>query len=452
MVTSIFHLWLILSLRPISANREIRAMDTISTLSEMSDEMQTVLRDLEKAAQEDTAHKSMGDLAADDQARCCCKKKEGTTLSCSVLNPPQSASIGSKKSEVLKKPAKFSPNWWQGNSWVCPGGDSELAEQGIQISHAKTSAERSECGEDFTGCGDLKEDFEEASQSVRELLEKERAETAGIVHLAELTLRTRAAAKALDRAEKTQCVWLTEKRVNQEHMKIIVQKTLGDDPCYATAKDTLTQAEGSSKDDQLKALAKAASMLLHDDCKKKDKQEHIKDSVNQAIDEAKPIEDVEHETAKINSEVDAKAAELEYEAKRSAENDAHIALIQFKDSIGSLLQKADLLSKGGQDMMDGFGELIAKLFGFIFLVILWALFCWVVSTIVLLILGLIMCTIKSLVVGLVNLFKTEEKKEWSSDWKGCMGWWASALGHSGGSGDVGISLCAASMMTSMTPR
>mmetsp|Transcript_714 Transcript_714/g.1722 ORF Transcript_714/g.1722 Transcript_714/m.1722 type:complete len:112 (-) Transcript_714:63-398(-) len=58
------------------------------------------------------------------------------------------------------------------------------------------------------------------------------AETVGIIHLAKLTVQTRWAAKALD------------------NIKFIVHNNLGrrDDPCYATAKDTLTKAEGSSKD------------------------------------------------------------------------------------------------------------------------------------------------------------------------------------------------------------
>mmetsp|Transcript_9688 Transcript_9688/g.24209 ORF Transcript_9688/g.24209 Transcript_9688/m.24209 type:complete len:129 (-) Transcript_9688:65-451(-) len=75
------------------------------------------------------------------------------------------------------------------------------------------------------------------------------AETVGIIHLAKLTVQTRWAAKALDTAEKKQCAWLNGWKC-WDNIKFIVHNNLGrrDDPCYATAKDTLTKAEGSSKD------------------------------------------------------------------------------------------------------------------------------------------------------------------------------------------------------------
>lgn len=306
-----------------------------------------------------------------------------------------------------------------------------------------------EGSESQTTCTAMKGDFEDKTRALRIRYDSAKAEgKIGTYDAARIMLRARSATKALSAAQKQECTWVVEKNVDKSHLEALVAETAGTNPCFGAAKAHLEGAKKSSAADQAAALTGAMGILLSKDCKPVKGAAASRAQVATA--EAQAVGD--EEAAKLKAVPRPKLtrgvasrhlALLQEEGFNSSEISALLNATKGDSASaveGALMEMVSQVHTDSGDLLDAvFGVL-----GWICLVILWCMFCWVILAVMMLILGLIACIFKLIIVGFLRVFGS---KSWNFDYGGCVGFWLGALGHDNHAGDVGIGFCALSMMT-----
>jgi len=313
-------------------------------------------------------------------------------------------------------------------------------------------------------CTDLKSDFEVKTQELRTRYETAKGEgKIGTYDAARIMLRARSATKALASAQTQACPWVLQKNVDKGPLEAMVADTKETNPCFGAAEAHLNAAKTSPAADQAAALTGAMGILLSKDCK--------------PVKGATPVNDGAPSNATAEQEVvQLKAvprpaltrAKGFRNPKRMGRGDALLQEEGFNSSEISALLNAtkdikddatasavdgalmEMVSQVHRDSvgLDWLDELIGGVFtviGWICLAILWALFCWVMLAVFMLVLGLIACLIKQIIVGLLRLFWKKEDQVSLNYW-GCVGFWLGALGHNNHATDISIGICAVSMM------
>jgi hypothetical protein len=287
-------------------------------------------------------------------------------------------------------------------------------------------------GESFATCDMLQNDFVRRTEKMKDRYE--RANEDGQISIAEgawVMLKVRSVTKTLSRAERKKCEWVEQEKgensepqsaVDLTALKQFVGMTSLGNPCFRNAEAHLKEASNADAAGQESAVLGAMTILLSDDCKVSNAPFHAQPTPKELKEGA--IQDVE--------EIDDNMEDLIVGAKD--------AVLQHPET-ASLLELTESLETGTSD---GFSEILAKVLGFIALMLLWLFVCWVLAAVMMVILGLIMCLFKIVVTAFIRIFGS---KAWNFDYGSCMNWWLSALGHTHSGGDIGISMCAASMMT-----
>jgi len=325
----------------------------------------------------------------------------------------------------------------------------------LQEDTQNITAQEEYIGESWASCKQREKDFVRRAGKTKarytEALEDDKMdvfEAAGVI------LKTRLVAKTLSAAEKKGCGWVKEKNVDRSGLDFLATETTAKSPCFEQTKAALMSAQTKPAAEQGAAMVGAMRIYLSKTCEPAPVPVEDPSASHDINKEEQVVEDEVTEGSEQLAEQASIYMKKKLEASSMLEGDALLQAEGFdlaeltaftnKDSsseevTSALMELTNKLSTG-----DGFGDIIAQILGFIVMVILWALFCWVLMAIVMLILGVIMCMIKLIIVALMRLFKSDA---WDLDYGGCVGWWIGALGHNSGGSDIGISICAVSMMT-----
>lgn len=307
--------------------------------------------------------------------------------------------------------------------------------------------------ESQASCAAMKGDFEDKARALRTRYDSAKAEgKIGMYDAGRIMLKARSATKALSAAQKHECTWIVEKHVDKSPLEALVAETAGTNPCFGAAKTHLESAKNASAADQAAAMTDAMGILLSKDCKPvkaaaASKAQVVAAEAQSASDddatklEAVPRPKLVRERA-FRRKGRRGLALLQEEGFNSSEISALLNSTKGDSASaveGALLEMVSQVHTDSGDLLDAlFGVL-----GWICLMILWCLFCWVLLAVFMLVLGLIACLFKLIIVGLLRVFGS---KAWNLDYGGCVGFWLGALGHDNHGGDIGISLCAISMM------
>lgn len=322
----------------------------------------------------------------------------------------------------------------------------------LQEDTQNITAQEEYIGESWASCSTRKADFvrraEKTKARYEEALEDDKMD---VFEAAGVLLKTRLVAKTLSAAEKKGCDWVQEKNVDRSSLDYLATETTAKSPCFEQTKAALMSAEKKPAAEQGAAMVGAMGIYLSKTCEPAAAPVEDPSASHNINNEEQVVEDEVTEGSEQLAEQASIYMKQKFKASSMLEGDALLQAEGFdlveltaftnKDTsseevTSALMELTNKLTTG-----DTFGEVMARVLGFIVMVILWALFCWVLLAIVMLILGVIMCMIKLIIVALMRLFKGDA---WDLDYGGCVGWWIGALGRESGGSDIGISMCAVS--------
>jgi ABC-type multidrug transport system fused ATPase/permease subunit len=220
----------------------------------------------------------------------------------------------------------------------------------------------------------------------------------------------------------------------------------------------LELAAGKTAEEQSEAFTNAIAMLASDDCRAGEVSDTtIKQKLSTAISGM-----MEHKQDALDAEVDVNAEILADALSDAHHQDAlrpHVPQSLFNASDSgraqpgaavktSMMQTMDkiqaLASSGSNADLASVLVIILSVISFIVLAFLLVFICFFVLAFVMSLLGLILCSLKSILYFVINIFKKKESK-WRSDWKDCMSWWLSHLSP-GYSSSPDLALCATELM------
>lgn len=286
-------------------------------------------------------------------------------------------------------------------------------------------------GEMFASCDQRREDFNRRTEKVlKKVTEANSDGKVDVFEASGIILTARDVAKTLEKAQSKGCTWVQDKSVNRTVLDEVVRVTAFKNPCFGKAKEVMESASKGSAQEQEAKLAQAMHVLLSSKCEATGTPQSAPVAAGEPAVEA--LAGQLDEAADVLAE---KAVDEAHQEKRSGK-------------LGSLLELRLGLPEGSSlaemEEQGGFDEIIGKAIGFLFLLIVWALFCWFFLAAFLALLGVVMCLLKAVIVSLLNIFKSDK---WEVDLGGCLGWWMSVAGHAG-SNEMAITMCAVSTLTS----
>jgi len=194
-----------------------------------------------------------------------------------------------------------------------------------------------------------------------------------------VAMKMRAMARVMRRATTLNCEWATGTESNTEVLDSIVTRTMDDNPCHAAASDMLRDAGRAPAANQSGLVLGAFQSLMSGNCERTEETHEEQDMTGAVVDLDSPEmrSQVERETGQLEDEADDLLDEL---AEHELNSDVSLMETAVMDSPRS-------------NPLQAVGQWLVRMILTVCILLVSALACAIASTVILMILGLIICFI-----------------------------------------------------------
>jgi len=242
-------------------------------------------------------------------------------------------------------------------------------------------------------CGRWQEQFQKKADQVK-TSQASLSKNPGALASANLVLKLRGMVRTYETAARNGCEWVTERDVETEGMQDMVQKGLGNNPCFPQAQALMAE-EYENMQQQAWAMSLAVQMLSEEKCTPEDLERFQQNMEQQQGAEAGLADDVD-----LEQELDAVREQAD------EETDKFVEAVMDESEGSSLLQVVDSAA---------FIHTLEQLVGLVAFLLIWAVLCLVFVPVIIMVIGAVLCTLAWVVHRVLGRHK---------DLHNCLGWWA----------------------------
>jgi len=239
-------------------------------------------------------------------------------------------------------------------------------------------------------CARWQREFQQRSGQLQEMTTQMRAGEGGNLQTAQTVLRLRSLTRVYERAATQECQWVSERDIDTDPLRNIVQENLSENECFPQAQALMTQ-QWETQQEQVRAMHMATQFLATKQCTDEDAARIAAEM--EASTPAEPVEiSVQEQLAAANEEADTVTDELVE------------GLVNGEPSLMQITEGVNFI------------PILQELVGLVVFLLIWAVLCIIFVPVILMVIGAVLCTLSWVIRRFLGRYH--------SNLGGCMNWWA----------------------------